>query len=300
MDVARAKAAARAVGAVALAIDDEHYPPLLRTIHDPPPLLYVRGDPACLLEAHLAVVGSRRASAAGLRIAQSLSGQLASAGVHVCSGLALGIDSAAHRGALAAGGKSIAVMATGIDRVYPQRHQALAAELEQSGCLVTELPPGTPPLRHHFPQRNRIISGLSLGVLVIEAALPSGSLITAGTALEQGREVFALPWSTLHDGGRGCLQLIRDGAKMVLDVGDILEDLGPMYTLQQDFARSSRAANDAATDDAWLLPLVGFEVVALDELVQRSARPAAQVMGQLSALELTGLVMRTAGGYVRC
>jgi DNA processing protein len=152
--------------------------------------------------------------------------------LHICSGLALGIDSAAHRGALATGGKSVAVMATGIDRVYPQRHQALAAQLEQAGCLVTEFLPGTPPLRHNFPKRNRIISGLSLGVLVIEAALPSGSLITAGTALEQGREVFALPWSMLHDGGRGCLQLIRDGAKMVQDVDDILEELGSLYARQ--------------------------------------------------------------------
>src|SRR5262245_51012118 len=132
MDVASAKAAARAAGAMALAIDDEHYPPLLRTIHDPPPLLYVRGDPTCLVEPHLAIVGSRHASAAGLRIAQSLGGQLASAGLHICSGLALGIDSAAHRGALATGGKSVAVMATGIDLVYPRRHQALAAQLEQA------------------------------------------------------------------------------------------------------------------------------------------------------------------------
>ena len=300
MNVANAKAAARAAGAMALAIDDDGYPPLLRAIPDPPPLLYVRGDPAVLLEAHLAVVGSRRASPAGLRAAQALSGQLASAGLHICSGLALGIDSAAHRGALATGGKSVAVMATGIDRVYPQRHQALAAQLEQAGCLVTEFPPGTPPLQHNFPKRNRIISGMSLGVLVIEAALPSGSLITAGTALEQGREVFALPWSTLHDGGRGCLQLIRDGAKMVQDVDDILEELGPLYALQRDCAMAEPPGRRAPPDRSWLLTLVGFEVVALDELAQRSSRPVAQVLAELSTLELTGQVARTAGGYIRC
>ncbi len=300
MNVAKAKAAARAASAIALAIDDERYPPLLRAIHDPPPLLYVRGDPAVLLEAHLAVVGSRRASPAGLRLAQDLSGQLASAGLHICSGLALGIDSAAHRGALATGGKSVAVMATGIDRVYPQRHQALAAQLERAGCLVTEFPPGTPPLRHNFPKRNRIISGLSLGVLVIEAALPSGSLITAGTALEQGREVFALPWSMLHDGGRGCLQLIRDGAKMVQDVDDILEELGPLYALQRDCATAEPPVRRAPSHVSWLLTLVGFEVVALDELAQRSSRPVAQVLAELSTLELTGQVARTAGGYIRC
>lgn len=300
MNVAKAKAAARAARAMVLAIDDEGYPPLLRAIPDPPPLLYVRGDPAVLLEAHLAVVGSRRASSAGLRVAQALSGQLASAGLHICSGLALGIDSAAHRGALATGGKSVAVMATGIDRVYPQRHQALAAQLEQAGCLVTEFPPGTPPLRHNFPKRNRIISGLSLGVLVIEAALPSGSLITAGTALEQGREVFALPWSMLHDGGRGCLQLIRDGAKLVQDVDDILEELGPLYALQRDCAMAEPPGRRAPPDGSWLLTLVGFEVVALDELAQRSSRPVAQVLAELSTLELTGQVVRTAGGYIRC
>jgi DNA processing protein len=296
MDVAKAKA----VGAMVIAIDDEHYPPLLRAIHDPPPLLYVRGDPAVLLEAQLAVVGSRRASAAGLRVAQALSGELARAGLHICSGLALGVDSAAHRGALEAGGKSVAVMATGIDCIYPQRHQALAAQLEQAGCLVTEFPPGTPPLRHNFPKRNRIISGLSLGVLVVEAALPSGSLITAGTALEQGREVFALPWSMLHDGGRGCLHLLRDGAKMVLDVDDILEELGPLYALQRRCATAASSGRRASPQGSWLLPLVGFEVAALDELVQRSARPVAQVLAELSALELTGQVERTAGGYIRC
>jgi DNA processing protein len=300
MNVAKAKDAARAASAIAVAIDDECYPPLLRAIPDPPPLLYVRGDPTVLLEAHLAVVGSRRASPAGLRVAQALSGQLASAGLHICSGLALGIDSAAHRGALASGGKSVAVMATGIDRVYPQRHRALAAQLEQAGCLVTEFPPGTPPLRQNFPKRNRIISGLSLGVLVIEAALPSGSLITAGTALEQGREVFALPWSMLHEGGRGCLQLIRDGAKLVQHVDDILEELGPLYALQRDCATTAPPAGRVSPVGSWLLTLVGFEAVTLDELAQRSSRPVAQVLAELSTLELTGQVARIAGGYIRC
>lgn len=299
MNVAQAKAAARAVGAAVVAIDDEQYPPLLRAIHDPPPLLYVRGDASVLPEAQLAVVGSRRASAAALRVAELLSGQLARAGLHICSGMAIGIDGAAHRGALAANGKSVAVIATGIDRVYPYRHRALAAQLEQSGCLVTEFPPGTPPLRQNFPQRNRLISGMSLGVLVIEAALPSGSLITAGTALEQGREVFALPWSMLHEGGRGCLQLIRDGAKMVLAVEDILDELAPLYTLQQDQSDAAPGCV-VAPDASWLLALVGFEAVTLDELVHRSGRPVAQVLGELSFLELGGQVARMAGGYIRC
>ena len=299
MNVAQAKAAARAVGASVVAIDDEQYPPLLRAIHDPPPLLYVRGDPSVLPDAQLAVVGSRRASPAALRVAELLSGQLARAGLHICSGMAIGIDGAAHRGALAAGGRSVAVIATGIDRVYPYRHRALASQLEECGCLVTEFPPGTPPLRQNFPQRNRLISGMSLGVLVIEAALPSGSLITAGTALEQGREVFALPWSVLHEGGRGCLQLIRDGAKMVLAVEDILEELAPLYTLQQHRV-DAPSAEVAAPSTSWLLGFVGFEMVTLDELVHRSARPVAQVLGELSVLELGGQVTRMAGGYIRC
>ena len=299
MNVAQAKAAARAVGASVVAIDDELYPPLLRAIHDPPPLLYVRGDPSVLPDAQLAVVGSRRASPAALRVAELLSGQLARAGLHICSGMAIGIDGAAHRGALAAGGRSVAVIATGIDRVYPYRHRALASQLEECGCLVTEFPPGTPPLRQNFPQRNRLISGMSLGVLVIEAALPSGSLITAGTALEQGREVFALPWSVLHEGGRGCLQLIRDGAKMVLAVEDILEELAPLYTLQQHRV-DAPSAEVVAPNTSWLLGFVGFEMVTLDELVHRSARPVAQVLGELSVLELGGQVTRMAGGYIRC
>ncbi|MBK6741182.1 MAG: DNA-protecting protein DprA [Haliea sp.] len=299
MNVAQAKAAARAVGASVVAIDDEQYPPLLRAIHDPPPLLYVRGDPSVLPDAQLAVVGSRRASPAALRVAELLSGQLARAGLHICSGMAIGIDGAAHRGALAAGGRSVAVIATGIDRVYPYRHRALASQLEECGCLVTEFPPGTPPLRQNFPQRNRLISGMSLGVLVIEAALPSGSLITAGTALEQGREVFALPWSVLHEGGRGCLQLIRDGAKMVLAVEDILEELAPLYTLQQHRV-DAPSAEVVAPSTSWLLGFVGFEMVTLDELVHRSARPVAQVLGELSVLELGGQVTRMAGGYIRC
>ena len=301
MNVVQAKAAAEAVGASVVTIDDERYPPLLREIYDPPPLLYTRSDTASLLLPQLAVVGSRRASPAGLRLAQNLCGDLTRAGLSICSGLALGIDGAAHRGAIAAGGKSVAVMATGIDVIYPQRHRSLAAELEQSGCLVTEFPPGTTPARYNFPKRNRIISGLSLGVLVVEAALPSGSLITAGTGMEQGREVFAMPWSMLHEGGRGCLQLIRDGAKMVLHVDDILEELGSMYTVHQGHAATvSGDGQTVSADTSWLLPLVGFEVASLDELVRRSARPAAQVLGELSALELAGQVVRTAGGYIHC
>lgn len=284
---------------VLLTLQDERYPALLKTIHDPPPELYVRGDIAVLQRPQIAIVGSRKASPAALRLAQILAGQLTSAGLCVCSGLALGIDGAAHRGAIAANGQSVAVMATGIDRLYPSRHRALAVELEQSGCLITEFPPGTPPRRNNFPQRNRLISGLSLGVVVVEAALRSGSLITARTGMEQGREVFALPWSMLHEGGAGCLQLLRDGAKMVQSVEDILEELGPLYTLQQKGALEPTVAKASSVSTS-LLALVGYEVCSLDSLVGASGQSVVQVQQELSLMELAGEIERTAGGYIRC
>lgn len=300
MNVAQAQSAARAFGATAIGPDDENYPPLLREIHDPPGCLYVKGDAARLRVAQLAIVGSRRASPAALRLAHDLAGELAQAGLHVCSGLALGIDGAAHRGALAAGGGTIAVMGTGIDRTYPRRHGNLAGEIAQAGCLVTEFPPGTPPRRENFPQRNRIISGMSLGVLVVEAALPSGSLITAGSALEQGREVFALPWSPLHKGGHGCLRLLRDGAKLVQCVDDILEELAPLYDVLCSATGAARPQREDPAAGSRLLDLLGFEAMSLDDLVAYSDRPAAEVLAELSALELAGQVARTAGGYIRC
>jgi DNA processing protein len=290
-------------GAYILPISDARYPPLLRTIHDPPPLLYVRGDCALLSQAQLAIVGSRRASPVGLRAAGSLAGQLARAGLVIGSGLAQGIDGAAHQGALVAGGSSVAVMATGIDRVYPARHRGLAQELAESGCLVTEFPPGIPPLRHNFPRRNRIISGLALGVLVVEAALPSGSLITARTAMEQGREVFALPWSIYHAGGAGCLHLIRDGAKMVQTVTDVLEELGALYALQQDLCNlpdEEPFSGELAEEEQAVLGLLGYEAITTDELVEVSAMPVGRVLAALSLLEMNGLINLTAGGYIRC
>jgi len=195
-------------------------------------------------------------------------------------------------------------MASGIDQIYPARHRGLAEELVEQGCLVTEYPPGCKPERHRFPRRNRILSGLSLGVLVVEAALPSGSLITAGTALEQGREVFTLPWSMFHIGGRGCLQLIRDGAKMVEGIDDILDELGPLYCLQQDMF-SACAGKDTggeltSSGQSPVEALIGYEIVTIDELVRRSALPVAKVMAALSALELSGTVARASGGYIHC
>ena len=297
-------ASIEALEAQVLFLGDPAYPALLGTIYDPPPFLYLRGNAALLQEPQLAVVGSRKPSPAGRRVTRMLSGQLIASGLHVCSGLAQGIDGEAHSAALHAGGSSIAVMATGIDIIYPTRHRELAQQLVNGGCLVTEYPPGCQPERYRFPQRNRILSGLSLGVLVVEAALRSGSLITAGTALEQGREVFALPWAVLHEMGRGCLRLIRDGAKMVENIADILDELGPLYTLQQDLFEPTPVASEldkpAPLGQRKIFAMIGYEAIAVDELVRQSGLPVARVMAALSALELEGRIARCAGGYIHC
>lgn len=296
------RAALQAVNADVISIADARYPPLLKTIADPPPLLYVRGDPSMLRRPQLAMVGARRASAAGLKAAEKLAIAAVNAGLGVTSGLALGIDGASHRGALAAAGSTVAVLGCGIDNIYPARHARLGEQIASCGCLVSEFPPGTPPLPHHFPRRNRIISGLSLAVLVVEAALPSGSLITASTATEQGREVFALPWSIAHTGGAGCLQLLRDGAKMVLCIDDVVEELDPLYQLQLGLeeAAAPLAPEGRAAERSDLLHLVGYETTTVDQLASASGRSAAEVMGALSALELAGEVSRCPGGYIRC
>jgi DNA processing protein len=284
-----------------LVLTDGCYPPLLATIFDPPAILYYRGDPSVMSGPLLAMVGSRKASPSGLRVAMELASSVASLGLGVCSGLALGIDSAAHRGALAGEGRTLAVMATGIEQVYPRRHHRLAQEISEQGCLLTEFPPGLPPLRQNFPRRNRIISGLSLATIVVEAALPSGSLLTAGSALEQGREVFALPWSIHHRNGEGCLRLLRDGAGLVESVKDVLIELGPMYQLQQDLVTSAVLPLVALpADPAELLALVGFEATSVDVLVAHSGQSVARVLSSLSELELAGLVTQVAAGYIRC
>lgn len=285
-----------------IALTDDAYPALLRTIYDPPPLLYVRGNATLLSEAQLAVVGSRKASPAGRRAARSLSAGAIQAGLHVSSGLALGIDGEAHRAALDAGGASIAVMATGIDIVYPARHRGLADDIVNKGCLVTECALRSGPDRFRFPRRNRILSGLSLGVLVVEAALRSGSSITAGAALEQGREVFAVPWSMFHEGGKGCLRLIRDGAKMVEQLADITDELGPLQRLQHDLQLPREPADNfavqATPDQRCIDGMVGYEAIAVDELVRQSALPVARVMAALASLELQLRVSRCSGGYI--
>ncbi len=306
------------VDAAVIPITADHYPPLLRTLADPPAVLFVRGRAAVLQQATLAVVGSRRASAQGMRIAERFGAEAASAGLVICSGLALGIDGAALRGCLESGAAGVAVMATGIEQVYPRRHRAIAEAMLPAGCLVTELPPGTPPLRHQFPRRNRIISGLALGVLVVEASLPSGSLITAGAAADQGRDVFAVPWSPEHAGGAGCLQLIRDGATLVASTQDILEELGwlpvagagraptgspaagaPVAGIPAAGAPVAGTPTAGRADKAQdtLLALLGAEPVSVDELALRSGWPVPRILAVLSSLELSGSVVSGQAGY---
>lgn len=286
----------------AVTLADPAYPPLLKQIADPPPVLFVQGDPALLARRQLAVVGSRNPSAGGEHNAAEFARHLAGLGWVITSGLAIGIDAAAHRGALAAEGHTLAVAGTGLDQVYPARHRRLAQNIAARGALVSEFPPGTPPRPEHFPRRNRLISGLSLGTLVVEAAVQSGSLITARTAAEQGREVFAIPGSIHNPLARGCHALLRQGAKLVETAGDILEELGALAAWGDDQAAAPAAATDpvAAAEPGNLLHHIGFEPVAVDTLVERSGLTAEQVSSMLVVLELHGQIASAPGGlYTR-
>lgn len=292
-------------------IDWNHpaYPERLRGIAHPPLALFVIGDPGLLAQPQLAVVGSRAATPQGLDNARAFAAELARRGLIVTSGLALGIDGAAHQGALDGGGATLAICGTGLDRVYPARHKALAhALVERGGALVSELAPGAGARREHFPRRNRLIAGLSLGTLVVEASRESGSLITARLAVEQGREVFAIPGSIHNPLAKGCHRLIREGAKLVESVDDILLELAPQLTawLHSQPASESPARQPATSDSpgldaqsARLLGLLSDAPLGIDELVAASGWPVELVNILLTQLELQGRVAAHAGGYQR-
>ncbi len=279
---------------------DDAYPPLLRQIRDWPPLLYVRGNPDALHLPALAIVGSRNPTRGGEDIARNFAHHLGECGFAIVSGLAQGIDTAAHSGALAAQATTIAVLGHGIDRVYPAANRDLAHRIAASGALVSEYPLGTPPRREHFPARNRILSGLCLGVLVVEAARRSGSLITARLGSEQGREVFAIPGSIHNPLARGCHRLIRDGAKLVESAGDILDELGPLvgFVMQhkddEECVDAAPAERDA--DYERLLVALAFEPLSADELAARSGLTIDQVSSMLLILELEGDIEVIQGG----
>ena len=283
-----------------LALGEAGYPQVLANIPDPPLLLYIRGRIDLLARPALAIVGSRNATVQGQANANAFATALSHAGVCVVSGLALGIDAAAHEGALRGAGSTIAVVGTGADLFYPARNRALAERIANEGCIVSEYALGTPPVSGNFPRRNRIISGLSGGVLVVEAAAQSGSLITARVAAEQGREVFALPGSIHAPLAKGCHKLIRDGARLVETVHEILEamQVSPLLSVPS-LADASASALPTETDCTHLLLQLGHEALDVDDLLERTGASIGQLSMGLLALEMAGMIERLPGGKVQ-
>jgi DNA processing protein len=284
-----------------LKISDDEYPPRLKEIADPPPVLFVRGDVEVVSSLQLALVGSRNPSLVGKKIAEDFSRHMAMTGLTITSGLALGIDAVSHQGALDVKGKTVAVTGTGLDRVYPARHKRLAELiLEEGGALVSEFSPGAKAHASHFPRRNRIISGLSVGVLVVEAAISSGSLITARLALEQGREVFAIPGSIHNPLARGCNALIRQGAKLVETAEDVIGELAqyrgiaPVSADMEASPVEEPLENDAPHQD--LLHHIGYEPTSIDLLATEMGARVEVIYSMLLVLELKGIVSSAPGG----
>lgn len=291
-----------------IGFQDPLYPQLLKEIPKPPPVLYVRGNPVNLSLPQIAMVGARNPSPSGGEIAAEFAHQLSLQGFAITSGLALGIDASAHQGALAAKGVTIAIMGTGIDRIYPSRHYQLAeAIVRGGGCLVTEFPLGTAAQASHFPQRNRLISGLSMGLLVVEAAVKSGSLITASYAMQHNREVFAIPGSIRNPMARGCHQLIRDGAVLVEQVSDMVEHLNGLLQFKRVEAVPRRAhqpeprldLENFDSNESQLLKALGYDTVSMDTLLQRVTMDVGVVISCLMGLEIKGVVRQTPQGYIR-
>jgi len=278
-----------------LTLADDDYPARLLETADPPVILYMKGRRELLAAADamgIAIVGSRNATPGGLQNAENFARALSQAGMTVISGMALGIDAAAHRGGLEGAGSTIAVVGTGLDLVYPARNKALAHQLAEKGLLVSEFALGTPALPNNFPRRNRIISGLSRGVLVVEAALASGSLITARQAGEQGRDVFAIPGSIHSPFSKGCHQLIKQGAKLVDEAADILVELN---LIPQTLRTPVSGGHPAEAGEEILLSM-GYDPVTVDSLIELTGKPAERIMARLTELELSGIVASLPGG----
>lgn len=285
-----------------ISLAENGYPKLLQETVDPPLVLFVRGEIELLTKPQLAIVGSRNPTITGKELAEQFGYYLTKTGLIITSGLALGIDAASHKGAISAGGKTIAVLGAGLNCIYPAANQKLAEEISFNGALVSEFTPHQMPRAKNFPRRNRIISGLSLGVLVIEAALRSGSLITARFAVEQGREVFAIPGSIHNPLARGCHQLIQTGAKLVETAKDIIEELGSLCAFALPAHNDCKIPNKVKLDvkSICLLAQIGYEVTALDAIILRSGLTAGEVSSILLSLELQGYVQNVQGGYARC
>jgi DNA processing protein len=285
---------AEALAITAHASGEAGYPALLSCISDPPPVLWMRGDASVLQRPTVAVVGSRAASQYALAVGERLATELSNRGVTVVSGLARGVDSAAHRGSLAAGGFTAAVLGSGLDRIYPSEHRQLAASISKQGVLLSELAPGAPPLAEHFPLRNRIISGISLAVVVVEASEKSGSLITARCGLEQGRDVMAVPGSVLTGRNRGSHGLLKDGAKVVESADDILDGLGWVQT-----ASGAVTPSKSLSKDPLLAQMKPGEVYELEALAELTGTTGARLLPRLMELELQGLVGAFGGRFSR-
>lgn len=276
--------------------EDSHYPGLLKEIHDPPAVLYAAGDLHCLQKPMLSMVGTRKPSVSGKETALNFARELASRQITIVSGLAHGIDAYAHSGCLATKGSTIAVMGTGINTIYPRAHYDLASKIRKHGLLLTEFPLNTSPNAGHFPRRNRIISGLSLFTLVVEAAIKSGSLITARLALEQNRDVLAIPGSIHNPQASGCHYLLQQGAKLITSVQDVLDEMG----VEKKASETSPRKLSLATNNENLVKCFGFEITTIDQLVERSGNSVETVTSELAQLELQGVVKAVPGGYFRC
>ncbi len=294
------QARAQAAGAGIVTLLDQNYPEHLRQIHDPPPVLYQRGELCPADREAVAVVGSRAPTPYGRLTTEKLARELASCGITVVSGLARGIDSCAHRSAVEGGGRTIAVLGSGLDRIYPPEHRTLAEKIAAAGAILTEFPFGQGPEKYHFPLRNRVISGLSLGVVVVEAAARSGALITADLALEQGREVFAVPGNISSPKSAGPNRLITQGAKLVESAGDILEEF-PHLASRGKPETDNRPSHPLSQKEEILLTRLGSDPLSIDEVIRNSPISAPETVSLLTTLELKGLVRQFSGKlFARC
>jgi len=287
---------------IKIKLGHDQWPQLWEQINDPPDEVRVRGNPGVLNEPAIAIVGTRRASARGLAVARALAAELAAHGWVIVSGLALGIDGEAHRGALSVQGRSIGVMATGSDLVYPSAHRVLKSKLEVDGCTLTEFPPGTPPLKYHFPQRNRLIAGLALGIIVVEAPRKSGAMLTANLAADYNREVFAVPGPVDLETSRGCHHLLREGAHVVESAHDITRVLGHPVRNREADPREDELRGDVLPEPQsgsaarWIMDRLDLEGVSRDGLRERWPGTEDAWQEGLLALELAGLIRRLPGG----
>jgi len=285
-------------GNAVITLYDSLYPSQLKEINSPPPLLFTKGNQELLTQTQISIVGSRNPSPLGEQTAVEFSQSLAQHGFTITSGLALGIDAASHLGALNINGRTIAVTGTGLDRVYPAKNKDLATQIAQTGLLISEFPPGTTAKANHFPRRNRIISGLCIGLLVVEAARKSGSLITARMALEENREVFAITGSIHNPLARGCNALIKEGAKLVENTQDILDELS-LYNQQPEETEPEILKSTLDLEQQNLLNLIMFSPTSVDWLVQESSFSVEAISSMLLMLELQGCIASTPGGYMR-